>query len=134
MTMAVALHFIFAEALHHFVFFLAGEASVEKTEAELWKNFLGETLVLIDGGFQFEFRFFDDGIDDVGLTTGLDRTAKRFPDAREVGLGTHARSDGRAAGREFVEHGDIEVAVESQRECARDGRRGEHEDVGRVAM
>ncbi len=49
-------------------------------------------------------------------------------------LGGEARLDGRAAGRQFVEDGDVEVAVESERERARDGRGGEDEDVRRVAV
>src|SRR5216684_6294154 len=49
-------------------------------------------------------------------------------------LGGHARDDGRAAGRELVENGNVEVAVESERKSARDGRGGEDENVGGVAV
>src|SRR4029077_9870784 len=44
------------------------------------------------------------------------------------------RFDGRAAGRELVEDGNVEIAIESERERARDGRGGEDENVGRVAV
>ena len=44
------------------------------------------------------------------------------------------RFDGRAAGRELVEDGNVEIAIESERERARDGRGGEDENVGGVAM
>src|SRR5712671_2620398 len=65
---------------------------------------------------------------------GGDFAAEKFPDAGEMLLGGHARGDGRAAGREFVENGDVEVAIESERERARDGRGSENEDVRGVAV
>ncbi len=98
------------------------------------KDFFGEALVLVDGGFEFELRFFDDRIDDVGLMAGGDFLAEKFPDAGEMRLGGEARLDGRAAGRKLVEDGDVEVAVERERERAGDGRGGEDEDVRRVAV
>src|SRR5437667_12483027 len=64
---------------------------------------------------------------------GGDFTTEKFPDAREMLLGGHARDDGSAAGRELIENGNVEVAIESERESARDGRGGEHEDVRGVA-
>ncbi len=49
-------------------------------------------------------------------------------------LAGHARDDGGAPGRQLVENGNIEVAIESEREGARDGRGGEDEDVRSVAV
>src|SRR5580658_4122712 len=60
--------------------------------------------------------------------------AKKFPDAGKMRLGGEARLNGCAAGREFVEDGDVEVAVKRERERTRDGRGGEDEDVRRVAV
>src|SRR6266700_3155176 len=122
-----------AEALHNFFFFVAGEAAVEEAELELRKNFAREALVLFHGGFQLELGFFDDGINDVALVAGGDFAAEKFPNAGEMLLGGHARDDGRAARRQLIEDGNVEVAVESERERARDGRGGEDEDVRRVA-
>ena len=65
---------------------------------------------------------------------GGDFTAKKFPDAGEMRLGGKARLDGRAAGREFVEDGHVEIAIERERERARNGRGGEDEDVRGVAV
>ena len=93
-----------------------------------------EALEFFDGGFQLQLRFFDDGINDVGLVAGGDFAAERFPDAGEMLLGGHARDDGGAAGRELVENGNVEVAIESERKCARDRRGGEDEDVRGVAV
>src|SRR6266851_4340064 len=66
--------------------------------------------------------------------TGGDFAAERLPNTGEMRLGGHARDDRRAAGRELVENGNVEVAIESERESARDGRGGEDEDVRGVAM
>ena len=65
---------------------------------------------------------------------GGDFLAKKFPDAGEMRLGGEARLDGRAAGRKLVEDGDVEVAVERERERARDGRGGEDQNVRSVAV
>src|SRR5580692_11927241 len=65
---------------------------------------------------------------------GLHFAAKKFPNAGEMRLGSEACVDGRSTGREFVEDGDVEVAIERERERARDGRGGEDEDVRRVAV
>src|SRR6266852_1499716 len=127
------LRFVFAEALHDFFFFVAGEAAVQEAELELGKNFAREALVFFHGGFQLELRFLDDGIDDVALVAGGDFAAEEFPDAGEMRLAGRARDDGRAAGGKLIEDGNVEVAIESERKRARDGRGGEDEDVRGVA-
>jgi len=47
------LHFVFAETLHDFIFFFAGEAAMQEAEAQFGKNLAGEALVFFHGGFQF---------------------------------------------------------------------------------
>ncbi len=64
----------------------------------------------------------------------LDFAADAAPNAREMALGGEVRFDGRAAGRQLVENGDVEVAVERERESARDGRCGENKHVRGVAV
>jgi len=128
------LRFVFAEAFHDGVFFFARKAAVEETEFQFGENFFREALVLLHRGFEFELRFFDHRIDDVGLMAGGDFFAEKFPDAGEMRLGGEARLDGRAAGRKFVEDGDFEVAIEGERERARDGCGSEDEDVRGVAV
>jgi len=66
--------------------------------------------------------------------SGGDFSAERFPNAGEMHLGGHARGDGRAAGGSSSRTENVEVTVESERECARDGRGGEHENMRGVAM
>jgi hypothetical protein len=119
------LRFVFAEAFHDGIFFFAREAAVEEAEFQFGENFLGEALVFLHRGFEFELRFFDHGIDDVGLMAGGNFFAEKFPDAGKIRLGAEARLNGRAAGREFVEDRDVEVAIECEREGAWNGRGGE---------
>src|ERR1700687_2898958 len=128
------LGFVFAEALHDFFFFVAGEAAVEQAKLELWKNVSRQALVFFHGGFQLELRFFDDRINDVALVSVRDFTAQKLPNAGEMLLRAHARGDGRAPGRQLIENGNVEVAVKSKRQRARDGRRRQHENVRGVAM
>src|SRR4029077_13843141 len=96
--------------------------------------FFRETLVFFDGGFEFDLRFFNYRIDDVGLVACLYFATNAGPDAGEMRLGGEMGLDGCAAGRKLVEDGDVEVAVEGKRERAGDGRSGEHKDVGGVAV
>src|SRR5438105_13761532 len=65
---------------------------------------------------------------------GGDFAAEKFPDAREMLRGDHARNDGSAARRKLVEDGNVAVAIQSERERARGGRGGEHEDVRSLAV
>ena len=75
----------------------------------------------------------DHRIDNVGLAAVGDFAAQKIPHAGEMFGRGPARVDGRAAGRHLVDDGDIEIAEERERERARDGRGGHHQDVGRVA-
>ena len=128
------LRFVVPEGLHDSVLFFAGEAAVEQAELELGKDFFGKAFVFFHGGFQFQFRFFDDRIDDVALAAGGDFAAERFPHAGEMRFGGHVGFDGSSARGKFVENGNVKIAVERERKRARDGRGGENENVRRVAV
>src|SRR5713101_2683308 len=123
------LDFIFVEALHDVVFFFAGETAVQQAEAQLGKHFARQAFVLVDGGFQLELRFFDDGIDDVGLVAELDFATNAAPNAGKMRLGGEMRFDGRAAGWELVENGDVQITIKGKRKCSRNGRCGENKHV-----
>jgi len=75
------LRFVFAETLHDFSFSSLERRPCKRPKLELGKNFARQALVLFHGGFQLELRFFDDGIDDVGLMAGGYFAAERFPNA-----------------------------------------------------
>ncbi len=80
------LDFVAAELLHDGVFFFGFEAAVEKADFGFREKFGGEAIVLGHRGFQFLLRFFDDGIDDVGLAAFRDFAPEKFPDAGEFGF------------------------------------------------
>jgi len=93
------LQFVFAEALHDIVFFFAGEASMQEADLHFRKNFFGKALVLFDGCFQLDFRFFNYRIHDVGLMAGFDFATNAVPDAGKMRFGSEVRFDGGAARR-----------------------------------
>ena len=76
------LHFIFVEALHDLVFFIAGKPAVQEPELQLRKDLFRKALVFVDGRFQLELGLFDDRINDVALAPRSYFAAERFPDTR----------------------------------------------------
>src|SRR5208337_4644566 len=65
---------------------------------------------------------------------GDDFAAKKFPDAGKMLLRGGAGFNGSASGREFIEDGDFEVAVEREGKRAGDGRGRQDEHVRRIAV
>jgi len=100
----------------------------------LGKTSRGEALVFFHGGFQLELRFFDDGIDDVSLMARGDFAAEKFQTPGRCCSVVMRVTIGVRAGRKLVENGNVEVAIEGQRERARNRRRRQHQDVRRVAV
>jgi len=58
------------------------------------------------------------------------RNARISPAPSRIG----ACQDRLPSGREFVENGDIEIAIDGHPQRARDGRRGHDQDVGILAL
>src|SRR5260370_23473188 len=71
---------------------------------------------------------------EVSLVACFDLAADAAPDAGQMWLRGKVRFDGCSAGREFVEDRDVKIAVEREREGARNGCGGEDENVGRVPV
>src|SRR4029077_14578308 len=78
------LDFVFAKALHHVIFFYAGQAAVQQAQFQLGKNFFRQSLILLHRSFQLDFRFFNYRINDVGLMAGLDFAADAAPNAGKM--------------------------------------------------
>ncbi len=78
--------------------------------------------------------FFDHRIDHVRLAAFVDLLLQEAVDLLDVVGGDVFGDDGLAAGRQFVDHGDVEVAIERHGERARDGGRGHHQHVGMDAL
>src|SRR5207237_2745537 len=77
-------------------------------------------------------RLLDQRIDDVGLVAGGDLAADASVDPLAARLAAELGRDRGAPGRQLVEGRDREVAVERQRERARDGRGAHDEHVHRL--
>src|SRR5467141_4039767 len=65
---------------------------------------------------------------------GFNFATNAVPDTGKMGLGGEVRFDGGAARRQLIEDGDVEIAVEGERKCARDRRGGKDKNMGRVAV
>ena len=57
---------------------------MQQTEFEFRENLFGEAFEFFDGGFELEFRFFDDRIDDVALMACGDFAAQKLPHSGQV--------------------------------------------------
>src|ERR1700723_558806 len=123
-----------AETLHYIFFFIAGEAAMQQAEFQLRENIPGESFIFGSRGFEFHLRFLDNRIKDVSLASGGNFAANRFPRGGQLRFIEPARGDRRAAGRHFIDHGDIEIAVNGESESTRDGRRSHNEHMRRCAF
>jgi len=126
--------FLPAEAFHDGFLFFVFQAAVEKTDAQIGKNVAREALEFGCRCFQFLLRFLDNRIDHKGLATLRNFALEKLPDSGELRIRSPASFDGRAAWRHFVDHGEIEITVESEREGAGDRSGGHDEKVGRFAF
>jgi hypothetical protein len=106
---------------------------VQQLQAQVGVDARAQALVLGGGGLHVErLRLLDERADDERLSPLLDLGAE---EALGVLAGVRrdpARLDGLAAGRQLIDHGDVEVAVDGEGERARDGRGGHDEHVRRV--
>ena len=72
----------------------------------------------------------DHRINHVRLLPGGDQFAQKAPDLVGALVGHAAGDDRGPAGRQLVDDADVEIAVEGERQRARDGRCGHHQHVG----
>ena len=74
--------------------------------------------------------FFDERINDVNLPAGVEVLAQKLRRLRQLRVRPHRGDDPPAAGRQLVEHGNFEVAVNRDGQGARDRRGSHHQHVG----
>ena len=118
------------ELLHHAFFLFARQTAVQQAHAELGKNVVRELFIHPLSGAQLQLvGLLDQGVDHVGLLAAPDLGADELEGARAVLLAQEPRLDGRAVRRKLVDHGIVKVAVERERERARNRRGGHHQDV-----
>ena len=84
---------------------------------------------LLRGLHRLRFGFFDHRIDHVGLAAEVDLLLEEAVDLLDLLL-RHVFGDDRlAARRQFIDDADVQVAVDGQRQRARNGRRGHDQHV-----
>ncbi len=115
---------------HDLVFQIGVEAAVQKSHFQIGENLAAELAVHLDRGLEFAlFILCDHRIDHVGLVPGSYLFSDELPHFRRLVVSDAAGRDRRASGRQFVEHAEIEIAVERERKRARNGRRGHDQNI-----
>ena len=133
------------EAVHLEGFLLGGEASVDHGglilrsgevalhHLETVVEVLEVRLLTLGGGIRSTSVALplDERVNDIDLAAGVDLLFEEGEDERAVALEAMGGADGVASGRQLVDDGAVEVAVEGHSEGAGDGGGGHHEDVWR---
>ena len=125
------IEFAGGEGAHHLVLFGAPETAVEEPDAQIGEDLLAQTGMGVHRCADIQrFTLFDEWIDDIALAavTHLppQKTVEAFPIRGLEPLGF----DRRPARGHFVDDTHIEVAVNGERETARDWRGAHYEQMG----
>ena len=113
---------------------------MEDSDAGGLKDLAFETLGLLRYGFKLEkilfggIGFIDARTNDVGLATGFELRSDMLVDRLDLARGDDFCDDRLAAFWHFIKQRDVEVAVDGEREGARDGGRGHREKVRQTAV
>ena len=100
---------------HHVFFFVGIKPPMQQPDMKVGKNLLPQLPVHLLGSFQFAFFvLLNYRINDVSLMSCGDLLANEIPNFGRALVGHRASDNRRASRRKLVEHGDIEVAVESE--------------------
>ncbi len=116
---------------------VALEPTMNRRHTEAFAEVILQPLGVLTHAFELGAGFaaggIDGGHDDVGLLATFEARAQVAIDVVGLVLADHAIDDGRAAGRQFIERGHVQIAKDGQRQRARDGRGG-HDQVVRDAL
>src|SRR5450631_1240980 len=123
--------FAFLEQLHGHLFGFGIHSAMENRDAKIGENLLTQLAIHFHGSFEFVlFVFFDHGINHISLVSGGNLLAYEFPDFVGTLVADSPGYDGRPPGRHFIEHAEVEVAVNREGKGARNWSRSHHHDVG----
>ena len=103
---------------------------MQQAHSDIRKDFARKMLVHFLGRLHgLRFRFLDHRIHDIGLPAFVDLLFQKAVNALDVIGGDVLGDDGLAAGRQLIDDGDIQIAVDGERQRARNRRRGHHQHV-----
>ena len=103
---------------------------MQKTKFEIGENFLRQRFIIIHSGAGFDLlAFIDQRINDERLAAILDLAADEREGALAFLRTKHIRVDRLPPDGHFVDDRKIEVAKDRQRQRARDGRGGHHQQM-----
>ena len=121
------------ERLHHALLVRVFHAAVQYGDATVRQRVLQVDRVLL-GAFQLQFALLDQRADDVHLPAVRDLFVDKRSDALPHILPDCVGCHRLAAGRQFVEHGHVEVTIQDERKRARDGCCRHDEHMRRFAL
>ena len=122
-----------AEVAEDLVAVRRGKAAVEDADVRLRRESRNARRRLARGR-DVALPLVDRGDDDVDALSCRDALRGEAVDPLAVGLLAHPRHDRGAARRLFVQHRDVELAIDGPGERARDRRGGHDEDVRRLPL
>ena len=123
------------ERLHRRFFFAGPEPPVQQADRNIGEDLLRQVLVhLLRRLHRLGLGLFDDRVNHVSLAARIDLAADRAVGQFDLVRRVMLCQDSLAAGRHFVDHRDVEIAVQGHRQRAWNGRGGHDEHVRRHAL
>ena len=127
------LRLVVGKGAHRRIFLVGLHAAVHQAQLELREDVLLQARVFFHRGLRFDLvGLFDQRADDERLPPFFDLRADERISALALGGQHDARLDRLAARRHLIDHREIEIAVEGQRQRARNGRGRHHQHVRTV--
>ena len=129
------VQFVVAEAAHGLILLCWLHCAVDEAQTLVGKDLAAQAFVLDGGGFGGQcFGLLDQGADDERLPTLRDLMGDERVRLVAPCAAAPARDDLLPTGRQLVDGGNIQIAVEREGQRARDGRRGHDQHVRVIAF
>ena len=129
------LNFAALKFLHGGFFIVRRKLAVQQPDLQIRIHHARKMFVhLLRGLHGLRFRFFDHRIHHVGLPPRIDLLFEKAVDLLDASLLHMLGDDGLASGRHLIDDAHVQIAVDRERERARDGRRRHHQHVRMTAL